>query len=141
MGYTDYNIADISGLVNLVRSSLSDIPAEYITKTQIQNDLIRAKVFCEAITGSTSDSVYMGQCIVAVATYYSYVNYTTLAERNLGTLPPTAEVRIKALRRIAASLLQPASIYPITDDLTLNVEALNIPVAAVCFTPSVLDDD
>lgn len=141
MGYTDFATADVQGLVPLVRASLSDVATEFITNTQITYDLVRAKVFCEAITGSTSDSVYMGQCITAVATYYSYVNYTTLSERNLGTLPPTAQVRISTLRRIAAALLQPISIYPITDDLTLDIDSLNIPVAAVCLTPSVFDDD
>lgn len=141
MGYTDYDITDVEGLVPLVRASLSDVAEEFITDTQILYDLVRSKAFCEVITGSTSDSVYMGQCIVAVATYYSYVNYTTLAERNMGTLPPTAQVRITTLRRIAVALLQPLSIYPLTDDLTLDIKALNIPVAAIVLTPTVLDDD
>lgn len=141
MAYTDFDTSEVSGLVKTVQYALSDIPSEFISKNQILYDLVRAKVFVEAITGSTSDSVYMGQCIAAVAIYYSYVNYTTLAERNLGTLPPTAQVRITTLRRIATGLLQPISIYPLTADLILDTEALNIPVAAIGLTPSVLDDD
>jgi hypothetical protein len=141
MGYTDFDLTEVAELVPMVRGSLSDIPSEQITKKQILYDLLRAKVFVETITGSTSDSVYMGQCIVSVATYYSYVNYTTLAERDLGTLPPTAQVRISTLRRIAAALLQPIAIYPITDDLTLDIDSLNIPVAAIGLTYSIMDDD
>jgi hypothetical protein len=141
MGYTDFATEDVEELIPLVRASLSDIATEFITDDQVTYDLIRAKVFVEAITGSTSDSVYMGQCITAVATYYSYVNYTTLAERDLGTLPPTAQVRISTLRRIAASLLQPISLYPLTEELTLDVDTLNIPVAAITKMYSVLDDD
>lgn len=143
MGYTDYDqaVTDVSPLIELVRSSLSDVSSSMITDDQISNDLIKAKYFVETITGSTSDSVYMGQCIVAVATYYSYTNYTTLAERNLGTLPPTAQVRIATLRRIAAAMLQPISLYPLTEELTVDGKDMRIPVGAITLTYSVLDDD
>jgi hypothetical protein len=141
MAYTDYTTTALEDLVTLVRGSLSDVSTEFVTDDQILNDLVKAREFCNAVTGSSAETVYKGQCIVAVATYYSYVNYTTLSERNLGTLPPTAQVRIATLRRIAAGMLQMTSIYPLTDDLTLNVKLLDIPVAGIGLMQSVLSDD
>jgi hypothetical protein len=141
MAYTDYSTDSLYDLVPLVRSALSDVSSEYMSDDQILNDLVKAREFCHAVSGSTSETVYMGQCIVAVATYYSYVNYTTLAERNMGTLPPTAQVRISTLRRIAAALLQLIAIYPLTDDLTIDSDQMDIPVSAITKMYSVLDDD
>lgn len=141
MSYTDYSTASLEALTDLVRGSLSDVSTEFVTDDQILNDLIKAREFCNAVTGSSEETVYMGQCIVAVATYYSYVNYTTLSERNLGTLPPTAQVRIATLRRIAAGLLQMTSLYPLTDDLTLNIKLLDISSSGIGLTPTVLSDD
>lgn len=141
MSYTDYTNGSLYDLVGLVRGSLSDVAEEFITDDQIFNDLVKAREFVNAVTGATSETVYKGQCIVAVATYYSYVNYTTLSERNLGTLPPTAQVRIVTLRRIAAGLLQLISIYPLTDDLTLDIKQLYVTSAGITLTPTVMSDD
>jgi hypothetical protein len=140
MSYTDFATGDLDDLIVYVRSSLSDVPTEYMSDTQILYELVKAKAFVDELSGATSQTVYKGQCIIAVATYYSYVNYTALAERNMGTLPPTAAVRTSALREIAAALLQLISLYPLNSDLTIDMDAINnMRGAAIVAVESVLE--
>jgi len=131
----------MSRLVPLVRSAISDVPADFLTNTQITNELNKSKAFCDLICVSTTSESYLQNCYVVVATYYSYLNYTALSERNLGTLPPTAAVRLKALRELAASFLQPVSNYPLNSDLTIDSESYKTSMtASIHFTPSVIEE-
>lgn len=130
-------------LIPEVRSALSDVPSEFITDTQITNELEKAEAYCNAVVCSGTTESYLSTCIVVVATYYAYVNYTTLSERQLGTLPPTAPVRLKALQTIAASFLQLVSKYPLNNDLTVDTKTRQgrTTAATIVFTPSVVEEE
>lgn len=129
-------------LIPEVRSSLSDVPTEFLTDIQIRNELEKAEAYCLMICLPTTAESYFVHCITVVAIYYSYINYTSLSERQLGTLPPTSLIRLNALRKVAVSFLQLVSQYPLTDDLTLDMKSYrDTNVAAMTFTPSVIDDD
>jgi len=129
-------------LIPEVRSSLSDVPTEFLTDIQIRNELEKAEAFCLAICVPTISEAYLVHCITVVATYYCYINYTSLSERQLGTLPPTSFIRLNALRQVAVSFLQLVSQYPLTDDLTLDMKSYKESnTAAITFTPSVIGDD
>jgi hypothetical protein len=112
---------DLSSLILDVRSNISDIPEEYAGDNQIYRDLKRAKAFVTKIAVADVDEDYLTECYIALATLYTYINYTSMAERQLGTLPPTALVRVQALRKIAAGFLQLISAIPLTEDLTVDM--------------------
>lgn len=133
---------NLNSLISEVRSTLSDVPTEYITDIQIRNELGKAQAFCDVLVDSDTTESYLSKCIVVVATYYAYINYTTLSERQLGTLPPTAKIRLDALRGVAISFLQLVSQYPIDENLMLDMDTLSkTNTASISLTMSALDDD
>lgn len=133
---------NLNSLISEVRSTLSDVPDEYITDTQIRNELGKAQAFCTVLVDSDTTESYLSKCIVVVATYYAYINYTTLSERQLGTLPPTSKIRLDALKNVATSFLQLVSQYPIDENLMLDMDTLSkTNTATISLTMSALDDD
>jgi hypothetical protein len=124
-----------------VRLSLSDIPKEFISDKQIMVELEKARAFCDAVSGDDVSEDLLSKCYESLASYYSYINYTTLSERQLGTLPPTSKIRLDALRRVAIAFIQLISTVPITDELLIDDERLmNTSSAMIKMTPSVIDD-
>lgn len=131
---------DLDELAPLVRSSLSDIPNSFLTDDQLTNELDKANVFCNAIVAEDTAESYLEKCIVVVATYYAYVNYTSLAEKQIGTLPPSSAIRVKELRTIAVSFLSFVSAVPITSDLLMDTEKLNNSrISVLALTPTDTD--
>lgn len=133
---------ELKPIIQRVRSTLSDVPREFLTDKQILIELEKAQAFCDMIlVDGTSDS-YTARCYEVVATYFAYVNYTTLSERQLGTLPPTSKIRLDALRRTAVAFLQLASLYPIDENMLIDKDALRESFCAgIELTTTVLDDD
>lgn len=132
----------LSSLIPRVRSTLSDVPVEFLTNKQILYELEKAQVYCDYITDDDVTEAYLSKCYEVLATYYSYINYTTLSERQLGTLPPTSKIRLDALRTVAAGFLQLVSKFPMNNDLTVNLDSMNDSyVSSLSMTPTVLDDD
>jgi hypothetical protein len=125
-----------------VRSTLSDVPREFLTDKQILVELEKAQAFCDQIAITGTDEEYLAKCYEVLATYYSYINYTTLAERQLGTLPPTSKIRLDALRRVAVAFLQLVSMYPLDEDLLIDTSELrDTQSACIALMPTVLEDD
>lgn len=116
---------ELSSLILRVRSILSDVPVEYDADEIVFNDIGRASSFVDIIVIDGVDEGYLAQAIVAVAAYYNYVTYTSLAERQLGELPPTSLVRIRALRSIARNFLLPISQYPLDEELNIDTKVLS----------------
>lgn len=133
---------NLNSLISNVRSTLSDVPEEFLTDTQLYVELDKANAYCNAIVQEDTTEAYLTKCIEVVATFYSYINYTTLSERQLGTLPPTSKIRLDALRNVAVSFLQLVSKYPLNDNLTIDMESLKESTCGqVSLTITVLDDD
>jgi len=116
---------ELSNLILEVRTILSDIDIQYDADEIVYNDIIRADKFVEMIVIPNVEESYLKEAIVAVAAYYNYVTYTSLAERQLGELPPTSLVRIRALRSIARNFLLPISEYPLDEELNIDTKTLN----------------
>jgi len=133
---------ELGPIRNKVRSTLSDVPREFLSDAQILIELEKAQAFCDMLVASTTAEAYLAKCYEVLATYYSYINYTTLAERQLGTLPPTSKIRLDALRRVAVSFLQLVSTYPVDENLLIDKSALKDTIVAdIALLPTVLDDD
>lgn len=133
---------ELRPIVKKVRSTLSDVPREFLTDAQILIELEKAQAFCDQIASTDTTEAYLAKCYEVLATYYSYINYTTLSERQLGTLPPTSKIRLDALRMVAVAFLQLVSTYPLSDELLIDKAALKDTIVAdIALMPTVLDDD
>lgn len=132
----------LNSLIQDVRTTLSDVPDEFLSNDQIYVELDKANVFCDEILISTTTDAFREKCVFALATYYAYINYTTLAERQLGTLPPTSKIRLDALRNVALSFLQLKSEYPLSDNLTLDMDSFKqTNSGAIVLCSTVLEED
>ena len=133
---------DLRPIISRVRSTLSDVPREFLTDKQIMIELEKAQAFCDAILVEGTTDNFTAMCYEVVSAYYAYINYTTLSERQLGTLPPTSKIRLDALRRTAVSFLQLASSYPIDENMLIDKDTLRESYCAgIELTTTVLDDD
>lgn len=134
---------DLPSLIFDVRAGISDIPGEYATDNQVHRALKLANAFVNKVRDQTidEDDDFLKNCVIVLAIYYAYLGYTSLAERQLGTLPPTAAVRVKALRELAASFLQLISVVPLTEDLLIDSSSYrDTPGIAFGITNSVLTE-
>ncbi len=130
---------NLSSLVLDVRDELSDIPEEYLSDRQVFKNLDKAKFFVYAVktanygvaTSDKSDAelaeeeLYIEKCVVALAVYYAYINWTSTAERALGEMPQSAYIKLASLRKIALGFIQMISDTPLNDDLTINEKAFS----------------
>jgi len=132
----------LSNLISNIRLTLSDVPTEFLTNKQILYELTKAQAYCDAIVDDATTEAYLTKCYEVLATYYCYINYTTLSERQLGTLPPTSKIRLDALRTVAISFLQLVSKYPLNEDLMIDLEFMRDSTCAqIAMTPTVLEYD
>lgn len=113
-----------SSLISRVRVALADVPTDMLDDIQVYRDIERANAFVTAILRESVTETLQEHAIINLAAYYSYVNYTSLAERQLGNVPQTAIIRLDALKQIARAFLELVSSIPITADLVPNDEVL-----------------
>ncbi|MCK9577191.1 MAG: hypothetical protein M0R51_14905 [Clostridia bacterium] len=132
---------DLSQLILEVRSALTEVPEEYIGDHQIHKDLKRAYTFIKAIAIEDADEDLFQLAITNLGIYYSYLNYTGMAERILETLPQTAYLRVGTFREIALASLQLISSVPLKSDLTIDTKSLSSPVMGVGLTSSTVDSE
>lgn len=123
------------------RGFLSDIPLEYATDIQVYRDLKRAKLFADQVLEDGLDEDLLKSIYEAVGAYYTYVNWTGVAEQRLGTIPAMSFFRVAVLREQALQLMGENLVVPITDNLTINYArfAKMRPIATTLST-STIDD-
>ena len=117
--------SDLHAFIYLVREGLSELPDDLASDEQIYKDLKLAHSYINSIISSTfaadSDNERFWQdTVVALATYFSYVNYTSLAEREFGDVPITAQIRATLLRQIALAFIRQLTDLPIGDNLSVD---------------------
>jgi|LGVE01.1.fsa_nt_gb hypothetical protein len=105
-----------SSLLFDVRRELSDIPDDHADDTIIEQMTVQANDFCGTIIDVASeDDSYIEHCVVTLAAYFVYLNYTSLTERRLGTIPQTAVIRLTELRRKAYTFISKVATEPIDE--------------------------
>lgn len=132
---------DLPSLIFDVRAGVSELPEEFANDNQLYRDIKRANSFVNKIRDSSidEDDNFLKNCVISLAIYYAYLNYTSLAEKQLGTLPPTAAVRVKALREVAVGFLQLISTVPLDDNLMIDTSGYkNTAGIAIGITDSIL---
>lgn len=114
-------VVDISELILAVQVSLSDLPDTYATDEQIYFDLKTAYLYIDDICApDVTHEDMIRQAITRVGAYLTYVNYTSLAERKLGEVPQSMQVKVDALRRSALMIVRRITNLKINDDLTTD---------------------
>jgi len=131
----------LSDLILDVRAALSDLPEEYIDDPQIWKDLRRAKLYISEIKVDTVDEDVEKHCIILLARYYTYINYTSIAERQMGTAPSTTVIRVATLREQALAFLLLISKFKLNPDLTISSAPIGTTPGYGCVVaPSNLDE-
>jgi len=98
-----------------VRLHLAEVPDALLKDEVIVTELQRVNIVLDPWR-VTNDKL-MKQCIIALADYFCYVSYTSLAERAYGSLPATATIRLQELKNIAYMFCR--QIAPFTSQLIL----------------------
>jgi hypothetical protein len=126
-------VIDLSELILAVQVSLSDLPENYCSDDQIYFDLKTAKTYIDDIVYDdiTHDSM-VREATTRLGAYLTYMNYTSLAERKLGEVPQSMQIKVDALRKMALMLMKRITLLKLNDDLTVDdsVETKSKTVAA-----------
>lgn len=134
------DVFDLSTLILQVQVSLSDLPETYATDEQIYFDLKTAFKYVDDIVADDADADLAKEAIARLGAYLTYINYTSLAERKLGEVPMSMQLKVDAMRKIALIFLRRVTNLQIKDDLTIDdaIEEKILPVAA-CLGESFLN--
>ena len=116
---------DLNTLILKVRMDLSNVPTEHIDDSQILLDLQKASDFLDLVLADGVTEAQRSRCLIVLGTYYAYVNYISLAERQLGNFPQASYIRLQTYRQIAFSFISPLSRVPLDADLSPNEKALS----------------
>lgn len=123
-----------------VRRELSDLPEDYATDEIVYQSTEQAYALIQkVITVDDFDDVYISHCTVTLSAYYVYLDYTSLAERQLGTLPPTVLIRLRELKRKARSFINTIANDQLDEDLSIDMSLLTIAPIAIGITDSSAD--
>ena len=113
---------DFTGLATEVRLAISDLPSQWCTPSQIDFTLKKANNFISLIKrDDVTDQGVINSCIIALSTYWTYVNYLANASNRDGTLPEAAPAMIASYKETAIAFLTLISKYPLGDDLIPDV--------------------
>lgn len=129
---------DIADLIIDVQVSLSDIPDNYATDEQLYDSLKMAQGYIDSIKDENVLESLEIKAIRSLATYFAYVNYTSLVERTRGEVSQASSIKLAALQRIAVSFLRRITTLKINDDTTVDQTAAGRKPAAVGLTVSVI---
>jgi hypothetical protein len=133
---------DLASMILDVQVSLSDIPDNYATDEQLYDSIKMAHAYIDTLKDTTVTEALEAKAIRALATYFAYVNYTSLVERTRGEVTQASAIKLAALQRIAVSFLRRITTLAINDDTTVDQSAGAKKVcAAVGLTMSTLDAD
>lgn len=133
----DYNL-DLVALISDVRDGLADAPFDILDDKLIFKDLQDAFDFVCMIAADEVPIRSIRRCTIRLATYISYKNYTSLAERRLGTLPESSPIMLQTLLMQAYNCLSFISAVPINNDLSLNADRLGTPCEG-SMSPSMIE--
>jgi len=109
-----------------IRNELNDVPEEYVSDEVLLRALTKAERFVNTVVdqSSISDSLYE-ECLLSLATYYTYLNYTSVVARGLRSVPEFMETRVNELKEIALSFLRLAGV-PIDDNFNINIDTTSV---------------
>lgn len=115
--------ADLHNLIPQVRDTLGSLPYEYLEDHQIWAEVKRANMFVNYINES-SNAKLIEKAILSLASFYTYINYSSLAEPRLGNVPHAYDPKYSVLRDIALSFLRMITSLPLNDKLVVDIDLM-----------------
>ena len=113
---------DYDSLASEVRLAISDLPSQWCNPSQINFLLKKARAFIALIKrDDITDASVINQCVVALTTYWTYVDYLANASNRQGSLPEAAPAMLSSYKETAIAFLTLISKYPLGDDLIPDV--------------------
>lgn len=113
---------DLDGLADEVRLAISDLPSQWCNPSQIVSLLNKSRTFILLIKREdVVDTTIINQCVVALTTYWTYVDYLANASNRQGTLPEAAPAMLASYKETAIAFLTLISRYPLGNDLVPDV--------------------
>ena len=103
-----------------IRQELSDLPEDLVSDEVILRSILKAENFLNTVLRSTVSSSDKEQCLISLAAYYTYIDYTAVVTRGLGSTPEYSEERAERLKQIALTFIRLHSDYVVNDDLTVE---------------------
>ena len=132
---------DLSECILPVRGEISDIPEEYVTDIQIFRDLKKAKAFVDMVVVSGLSDATLKPIYEAAGAYYTYINWTGVAEKKMGTTPSTSFFRVAVLREKVLQLMGTNLTVPLNENLTINYRRISkMTATAATLSASLIDD-
>lgn len=115
---------DLAQYIQDVIDGLSDIPQEYYDVRLAYKDLQRAYKFIYMIVDpmkkakmDADDISEIECCLISLAVYYAYRNYTVAASQRLGSMPESSPVQLSYLMEDARNCLAWISSVPLDSNL------------------------
>lgn len=111
-------------LIYRVRDKLSSLPPEYCSDEQIYQDLKDSHDYIIPKLDPTIDESdsRVGNAIVALGTYLTYLNYLSLATMQFNNTPVLASEKLNSYKEIALALIRDISGVVIDNNLSMDVE-------------------
>ena len=118
---------ELSSLIHNTRLELSDIPEDHASDEIVYQSLSQAVAYIGKICDITdvADS-YLSHCYVCLAAYYTYLNYTSLAEKKFGVSEAINYVRLGALKDKAITFINFISTFKIDANLNVSANSLRL---------------
>lgn len=122
-------------LIDEIRDNIADLDFSLCDDKLIYNSLKDSYEFIQMITDSTiTEEKYIRRCLIRLASYDSYRNWTSLAEVGDGTMPETSSLHLSTLLMKAYACLSLISTVPLNEDLSLKDSELPPAIGSVTMT-------
>lgn len=123
-----------------IRRELSDIPEDYASDSILMQSAESAWFHVQKLVEvADQDDDYLSHCIAMLGAYYVYLNYTSLAEIQLGTLPPTSLIKMAELKTKARTFIGLISEGTLDKDLNMDEANMKYAPTIIGITESVAD--
>ena len=123
-----------------IRRELSDIPEDYASDSILMQSAESAWLHIQKLVEvADQDDDYLSHCIAMLGAYYVYLNYTSLAEIQLGTLPPTSFIKMSELKSKARTFIGLVSEGSLDKNLNMDESNMKYAPSIIGITASVTD--
>lgn len=108
-------------LVNDIRDELGDVRPDIISDEGIYREIKKANVYIQMIKDEDyDDEDNEREVILALATYYTYMNFTSIMEGLSGELGYNTTKKTQYLKEIALMFMKQITSTPLNDNLMID---------------------
>lgn len=118
-----------------IRDELGGVRQDIIQDEDIFREIIKANAYIQNIKDADyEDESFERETILALSSYFTYINYTSVMEQLKGELGFNSTNKTNRLKMVALMFMRQLSSYPINDDLTIDNAMFKMSGYGVGFT-------